>query len=144
MRMWRLPAMLCLVAAATATGLASDAPDSGTDLAPAMRAAEDWLRVVDAGSYGESWERSAAFVRETIPRTRWEVGVQRVREALGPMLHRKLRSATYTTLLPGAPAGEYVVIEFGTRFANRPLAVETVTPIREKDGTWKVSGYYVK
>src|SRR6187402_2269643 len=30
------------------------------------------------------------------------------------------------------------------QFANKASAVETVTPMRDKDGSWKVSGYYVK
>jgi hypothetical protein len=37
-----------------------------------------------------------------------------------------------------------VVIQFDTRFENRPLSMETVTPMREKDGSWKVSGYFIR
>ena len=43
-----------------------------------------------------------------------------------------------------AAQGEYVVIEFASRFENRPLAVETVTPMRDKDGAWRVSGYFIR
>ena len=46
--------------------------------------------------------------------------------------------------LPGAPDGEYVVLQFDTSFANKKEAVETVTPMLDKDGKWKVSGYYIK
>ena len=46
--------------------------------------------------------------------------------------------------VPGAPDGEYVVIQFETSFENKKSAVETVTPMRDKDGRWRVSGYYVK
>jgi hypothetical protein len=35
------------------------------------------------------------------------------------------------------------VIQYATRF-ERANVVETVTPMRDKDGSWKVSGYYVK
>ena len=42
------------------------------------------------------------------------------------------------------PGGEYVVIQFDAQFENRNAAVETVTPMREKDGSWRVSGYYIK
>ena len=46
--------------------------------------------------------------------------------------------------LPDAPAGKYVVLQFDTSFANKKEAVETVTPRLDADGTWKVSGYYIK
>ena len=48
------------------------------------------------------------------------------------------------TSLPGAPDGEYVVIQFDTSFTNKKVAVETVTPMKDEDGIWRVSGYYVK
>ncbi len=52
--------------------------------------------------------------------------------------------ATFTRTVPGAPDGEYVVIQFDTQFENKAAAVETVTPMREKDGSWRVSGYFIK
>jgi len=49
-----------------------------------------------------------------------------------------------TTTLPGAPDGEYVVFQFNASFDQKAAAVETVTAIREKDGTWHVGGYFIK
>jgi hypothetical protein len=46
--------------------------------------------------------------------------------------------------LPGAPDGESVVIQYDTQFEHKAHAVETVVPMRERDGSWKVSGYFVK
>jgi hypothetical protein len=43
-----------------------------------------------------------------------------------------------------APDGEYVVIQFEASFENKKSAIETVTPMLDKDGNWRVSGYYVK
>ena len=43
-----------------------------------------------------------------------------------------------------ASYGEYVVIQFETSFENKKAAVETVTPMMDKDGIWRVSGYYIK
>ena len=57
---------------------------------------------------------------------------------------RELLSAQHMTSLPGAPDGDYVVIQFKTSFANKKSAVETVTPMLEKDGVWRVSGYFIK
>ena len=44
----------------------------------------------------------------------------------------------------GAPDGEYVVIQFSASFAHKKSALETITPMLEKDGKWRVSGYYMK
>jgi len=37
-----------------------------------------------------------------------------------------------------------VVIQYDTQFENKKSAMETVTPHLEKDGSWKVSGYYIR
>ena len=105
-------------------------------------AARSWLAIVDAGMYGESWDTAAAAFQAAITRAQWEAALDQTRKPFGKVLSRKLRSATFMTELPKAPPEEYVVVEFDTSFENRPSAVERVTPMKEKDGTWKVSGYY--
>ena len=45
---------------------------------------------------------------------------------------------------PGPPDGQYVVIRFQTTFEHKRSGVETVTPMLEQDGGWRVSGYYIK
>ena len=70
--------------------------------------------------------------------------MQSTRQPLGASLSRKFISKRYLTSLPGAPDGEYVVILFAASFQNKQSAVETVTPMLDKDGTWRVSGYYIK
>jgi hypothetical protein len=66
-----------------------------------------------------------------------------VRGPLGEMRGRKLRQMRYTNGLPKAPPGEYVVILFDTQFGERP-SLETVTPMRDKDGNWRVAGYHIR
>jgi hypothetical protein len=70
--------------------------------------------------------------------------VHSVRGPLGTLISRKVESARCASSLPGAPDGEYVVIQNESQFANKASAIETVTPRLEKDGSWKVSGYYIK
>ncbi len=120
------------------------APALVLDTTPAMGVARHWLADVDSGRYAESWDDAAAYFREAVPKAQWETSLVAVRGPLGVVISRKVRSATYTRSLPGAPAGEYVVIQYDTRFENRPLCVETVTPMREKDGNWKVAGYFIR
>ena len=66
------------------------------------------------------------------------------RKPLGKVKSRTLLSKQYTTNLPGAPDGQYVVIQYKTAFEKKAAAVETVTPMLDKDKKWRVSGYYIK
>jgi opacity protein-like surface antigen len=132
-----LPAIL-IAALASAAALAAGAE------AAAEKSARGWLAVVDAGQYGRSWDEAAAFFRKALTRAQWEEALRKARTPLGKAVSRKLREATATTSLPGAPAGEYVVIQFDTDFENRRAMTETITPMKDSDGTWRVSGYYIK
>jgi hypothetical protein len=110
----------------------------------AQQSAESWLTLVDAGKYDESWQRAAEYFRGAVAKEDWRKAVQGVRDPLGKMRSRKLKSATYKTSLPGAPDGEYVVIQYDSSFEHKQEAVETVTPMLDKDGKWRVSGYFIK
>ena len=89
-------------------------------------------------------DSAASAFQTAVPREQWVSQVGAVRGPLGAVLSRGVQTSNYTTTLPGAPAGTYVIIQFATSFENRRGAVETVTPVQEADGSWKVSGYYVK
>jgi hypothetical protein len=70
--------------------------------------------------------------------------VSSVRKPVGEVKSRELVGAKFTTTLPGGPEGEYVVIQFKTNFADKPDSVETITPMKDDKGTWRVSGYFIK
>jgi hypothetical protein len=36
------------------------------------------------------------------------------------------------------------MVLFRSSFSNKQSAVETVTPMLDPDGTWRVSGYYIR
>ena len=110
----------------------------------AVSAAEKWLTMVDEGKYGASWNEAAEYFKAAIKQDQWEKSLQAVREPLGKLNSRAVKSKIYKTSLPGAPDGEYVVIQFETSFENKKSAIETVTPMMDKDGNWRVSGYYIK
>ncbi|MBN8730066.1 MAG: DUF4019 domain-containing protein [Acidobacteria bacterium] len=119
------------------------AADQGKEKA-AEAAALKWLSLVDDGQYGESWSQSSEVFRQAISREQWEQALRKVRTPLGKLVSRKLSSATHAVSLPGAPEGEYVVLQFATGYENKKGAIETITPMLEKDGAWRVSGYFVK
>ncbi|MGA7875776.1 MAG: DUF4019 domain-containing protein [Desulfoferrobacter sp.] len=117
--------------------------DNSKKEAAALSAAETWLKLVDEGSYAESWAEAAEYFKGAIQEDQWVQSLHGVRAPLDQVLSRKVRSETYKLSLPGAPDGEYVVIQFDTSFRNKKSAVETVTPMLD-NGRWRVSGYYIK
>jgi hypothetical protein len=110
----------------------------------AIKAANSWLVLVDSSKFEESWEKSATFFQGAVSKDNWVKSMQSVRVPLGNLISREVKSKEYHTTLPGAPDGEYVVIQFNTSFENKKSAIETVIPMLDKDNKWRVSGYYIK
>ncbi len=110
----------------------------------AVEAAQKWLGLVDQGEYGKSWETAAGYFKGAVTEKQWEQALTAFRSPLGKVISRKVKSKQYATSLPGAPDGDYVVIQFETAFEKKKSSVETITPMKEKDGSWRVSGYYIK
>jgi hypothetical protein len=122
------------------TAIAQDAQS----VSQAQNAASAWLALVDAGNYADSWEQAAGSFKASVSKPSWAAAAARVRLPLGALKSRQIESSTFTHTLPGVPDGDYVVIKYASRFENKGSAVETVTPLRDKDGTWRVSGYFIR
>jgi hypothetical protein len=118
--------------------------DDSKKEAAAVSVAERWLGMIDEGKYAESWKEAAELFRNALTQEQWVNSLQAGRKPLGKLVSRKVLTKAYKTSLPGAPDGEYVVIQFQTSFENKKASIETVTPMIEKDGKWRVSGYYVR
>ncbi len=110
----------------------------------AVNSANQWLALVDAGNYAASWDEAASFFKNAVSKEQWAKMLRATRAPLSKIESRKLKSAAYTTSLPGMPDGQYVVIQYGSSFEHKKSAVETVTPMLDKDGQWRVSGYFIK
>lgn len=139
-------AALVFSAAAVAAPVlhAQEARQAAPQVAPATEAATRWLAVMDAGKTADAWDQGAAAMQGAITRETWgQVGTQ-ARAPLGAVKARKQTSATFTKTLPGAPEGEYVVIQYATDFANKAGMTETVVPMRQADGSWKVATYLIR
>jgi hypothetical protein len=110
----------------------------------AQTAVESWLSLIDTRSYGASWDAAATIFKGAVTSEKWQAAVQSVRGPLGQLKSRTLKNATPTSALPGVPDGNYVVFQFDTVFDKKAASVETVTAIREADGSWHVGGYFIK
>jgi hypothetical protein len=109
----------------------------------AQAAAESWLRIVDAGNYGSSWDEAATGFKATVTKERWTEAVARARAPFGGLTSRKVAARQATDNPPGAPAGKYVVVQFTTALEKSP-AVETVTLMLDGDRGWRIVAYFIK
>ena len=138
-----LLALILMLMASVGVAYSADDKEKQKETA-ATDAATPWLALVDSGQYAESWFQAASAFRGKVSKEQWKNALDSVRAPLGKVQSRQLKSATYTTSIPNAPAGEYVILLYETNFERAPGMIETVTPVLEKDGKWKVSGYFVK
>ena len=110
----------------------------------ALASAQTWLATVDGANYSKGWDETSPSLKVAAGKADFDKSLRGARTPLGTLVSRAVKSKQYATSLPGAPDGEYVVIQFDTTFQNKAHAVETVTPKLDSDGQWRVSGYYIK
>ena len=126
---------------AVAQNISSATPSlAETDVSVAAHA---WVELLDNEQWDASWQASGTMFKTQLASTQWVAMVQSVRKPLGRVSTRTLKSVVQTNTLPGAPAGDYQVLQFQTHFANKPNATETVVLSREKAG-WRVNGYFIR
>lgn len=115
--------------------------------AAALDAARDWLVLLDAGKYAESWARAGKDFRRNMGKAEWARRMAAARSALGantsrkPLDARDARDASETE--PAGAAGECLVILFGAVYKKVPYTTETLTLCRE-NGQWRVAGYFIR
>ncbi|MDE3260422.1 MAG: DUF4019 domain-containing protein [Acidobacteriota bacterium] len=124
------------VAPATDSAPPAAPPPNPTEVA--REAVDDWLSLIDAGSYAEAYDTASDILKEQVTRDEFVSTYEEGRPLLGTVRSRVFRSATPATTLPGAPDGDYVVFEFDADYEQKENAVERVTTALEA-GTWRVA-----
>lgn len=146
-----LPALFLLVPSAQLLAAEADAPltrieqpaTSEAEIAAARKVASQWLQELDAAHYDPAWQAASEGMQQRVSQTLWTARVQLTRKPLGALVSREPEASKTATELPGLAAGNYVVIEFDSRFAEERAAVETVTLVQDDKGDWKVAGYFI-
>lgn len=109
----------------------------------AQEAAQQWLALVDAEQYAESYDAMAELVKPMLTPEQWTAQLQ---QALSPLQNRtserELIAAKYTESLPNAPKGAYVVAQYRIGY-DVGAFTETVTLMKEGEA-WKVIGYFIQ
>lgn len=139
MRKRSLAGVYVLATAVASSLWAADKPEDA-----AQAAAASWLKIVDKADYATSWEEAAKLFKGAVTKDQWKQAAAGVRGPLGKVISRKVKSREYKEKVPGAPDGKYVIVQFDTVFEKKSSAVETVTPMLDPDGKWRVSGYFIR
>jgi hypothetical protein len=113
-------------------------------VAEAQAGVEAWLAMLDKKQYEQTWETACTYFKSLVTKEQWVSQVSAVRNPLGDLISRDLKMNLYQKTMPGAPDGEYYVLSFNTVFKNKALANETVTVMKDKDGQWRLVGYFIK
>ncbi|PEQ11337.1 hypothetical protein B2G71_17395 [Novosphingobium sp. PC22D] len=139
--------ILAAAMGASLSGGGADAPAKDAAQVAAQAEALDparrWVALLDEQNWRESWQQSGAYFRSRITADQWAATIRSVREPLGAVRSRVFGKVTRSHSLPGAPDGDYELIEFNTAFANKKGAVETVVLARGSAG-WNVVGYFIR
>lgn len=104
----------------------------------AERAAEDFLELIDAGNWADSYAATGTQFRELNTLERWTEVSEKVRPALGELLTRDLVASEY---VPAPPQG-YQMVKFVSGYADGTNQVETLS-LAWEDGAWKVVGIVI-
>jgi len=111
----------------------------------AKQAAQEWLDLFDARKLEATWENASPYFKSQISAEQWVARIEQMRtqrSVLDSLRSRSLVAARYTTSLPKAPDGEYVVVQYEGQYADESWA-ETVTLKKGSEG-WRVAGYFMK
>jgi hypothetical protein len=134
----------CLTASLFAVALAGSISSGAMALPPVApdSDARQWLLYVDGGDYAKGWTRAGTPFKAQVTAAVLQGKIAPVREPLGAILQRKLANVTYSNTAPGLPDGKYAIVAYSSRFANKPVAGETVW-LDFEDSHWLVIGYLI-
>lgn len=135
--------LLCAALLTIFIAVPTQASDSD-EIQAAKRETVSWLSLTDTLQYELSWELASSLFQAAISKADWVRSLSAARSPFGALRSRKVASSKFSTTLPGAPDGEYVVFQFNSSFESKASALETVTAMRDADGVWRVAGYFIK
>lgn len=137
-------AIKALAASVLASGVAHAQAQDNPTVTQAQSVASQWLALNDAGQYASAWTQAADVLKTKLSASDWVTAMAAVRAPLGNVQSRTLTSTQYTQTFPSTPGGDYVMLQFTSQFEHKANAVETVVPLKDKDGVWRVGGYFMK
>ncbi|WGT65308.1 DUF4019 domain-containing protein [Variovorax paradoxus] len=126
-------------------GLASAQEADPTNM---VRGGLQVIQMVDQGKVGELWDGAAPAAKKRVTRSDFIQQVSQARSPLGAAQQRIWVAVNRQTVAneDADVAGQYVNVEYETRFANAAnRVVREMTTFRlDRDGSWRLSGYVLR
>ncbi|HWT18850.1 MAG TPA: DUF4019 domain-containing protein [Variovorax sp.] len=126
-------------------GLASAQDADPTNM---VRGGLQAIQLVDQGKSGELWDGSGPATKKRVARPEFVRQVEASRSPLGAAQQRTWISVNRQLVANEDPdvAGQYINVEYETRFANAGnRVVHEMTSFRlDASGTWRLSGYVLR
>jgi uncharacterized protein DUF4019 len=146
---------IAMAAAVLLTALAVVSQVQAQSVTPEQRqaldAAERWLAPLDAQRYADAWAMAAESFKASVGRQEFRDGIRNIRKDYGKVIARKAEKMGFVGEAPnpndaatGPKQGTQVAILFETKFAGKKQATEELSMVLEKDGLWRVAGYYIR
>lgn len=106
----------------------------------AMASANGFVKLVDSGQFDKAYQAFSQFGQKAVTKDVFVKSMGSVQAQIGTQTSRKLLAKNFVHELPGAPKGDYWVIDYDTNFSKKGPSVERVTAMREGKN-WKIGGY---
>jgi hypothetical protein len=111
----------------------------------AKEGAREWLALFEDEKHEETWSEASSFFKSRIGKKQWVTRIKQTKKrwpVLDSLRSRSVVASRYTTSLPKAPDGEYVVVQYRATYADEEF-IETMTMKKEGEA-WRVAGYVTK
>jgi hypothetical protein len=107
----------------------------------AVNAGLKWLALVDADKAGAAWDDAAPLLRKAVTREKFVAAMRELRKPLGKLAARTPVRFARSHEMPGAPAGDYAIVEYEAKFARGKKLSEILVWALEDGDIWRVAGY---
>ena len=107
-------------------------------------AAEEFLQMVDAGQFENSWQVSANYLQQKVKLPEWTEKLTRIKADYGPLQARELNKAAIAAPVDELPNREILLLTYQTDFEKQAERKELVTMLLDPQGGWQVVGYFIK
>ena len=106
-----------------------------------VKAANEWLELIDREEYDAAWSRSSTMLQEKTTQQFWVHDMEKFRKEIGSL---KERSVSGLNRQPKKGIKPYAgILYYDAVYRNAYIPHECLYLVFE-NGTWKVAGYYAK
>ncbi|WP_410337204.1 DUF4019 domain-containing protein [Longimonas sp.] len=119
-------------------------PENPEAVEEAREAAEEWLELTDAGSFGESWDEAATLLQDEVSQEEWTSQSEDINDQVGDIEERNFMGGQYQEDIPDLPEGEYVIMQYEATPSDLDQQLMEIVATTKEDGEWKVAGYTMR